>query len=325
MCDCQTHLHHVISSPAKPAASGVYARHLVPALLYPQGLSPLFKKLSAEVRNMIFDYALTLEPVTLRKEDLDPITDEYEYPNPYPRYLYTENIKPLHNKPLAIKLNGSRKMAAHHNHLALLQTCRRIYIETHLTPLQLGSLTYKITNVFCRDLICNNDRLLWMFQWQRSNLRKVHVHGLLRGPARKRFIASLNPAINSLSLRLESMSLLCISTWASLSDSHQGIMIPTKFDTDLALLCLAELPINYPTLREVVVEFGAAADDSEMLDRVVNELATKEFNTLEGHTLVVDPQSVQDRGWITKYNGVTPPQGMISRGLRWFTKEGGRV
>lgn len=96
---------------------------LVPSFLYkpkmsrhsdrdpanPQGNSPLFNLIPAEVRNQIFDLVLTAY-------------DDKAHPYPQNAYYYRPNFR-----------------YAHRIDTALLRTCRRAYIETHDLPGRLNS------------------------------------------------------------------------------------------------------------------------------------------------------------------------------------------
>jgi hypothetical protein len=191
-----------------------------------QKLSPLFSKLSAELRNKIFDYALAFDSIGIISEDLFPCLRA---------------------------LRGPCKVGHAPTHLVTHADLPKDLYRDSPNTLTTRTLTYKIHDIFAPDaIISSNDGVLWIHQWQRANLRNIHVHGMFRFTSQETYVQGIAPSISSLPSRLKSLRTLRISIWG-LVRNFIVASLPPEFDVDLGLFHLADLPNHYPTLREVVL------------------------------------------------------------------------
>ena len=83
----------------------------------------------------------------------------------------------------------------------------------------------------------------------------------------------------------------------------------------LCNLSPCDLPTQYPTLQEVIIEFGTPTEHKEVLNKMIEEFALGNYNVAHGQQLLVDPPSFQDPDWIMSFGSA--PEGMVSRAVRW--------
>lgn len=132
-----------------------------------------------------------------------------------------------------------------------------------------------------------------MYQWQRQLLQNIHVHAMLYGHSSQgAYHDAITKTIDSLPRRLNALKVLHISVWRDLVDIMDNFL-SKEWMVAMSIFRLADLQNQYPTLQEVIIGFGTPTEHMEVLNEMIEEVASGNYNVADGQQLLVDLPSVQ--------------------------------